>query len=173
MRLTEHDLKQLDEEYLSRLSPEQLLHLSEKLLNDLREARDRLNEGPQNSSRPSGSYAPWEQAGFAEEQKVSEDKDGSEEKQNKESETPDVEAPGDQEKGTVEPGSKRKAGKQPGAQGFGRRVEIAVTGEVHHRATECTGCGARFGEEAPFKATTGRYVLDLEKQATGLQVSHV
>ena len=64
MELTDHDLKQLDEAYLSKLSPEQLLGLSEKLLQDLREARDRLNERPQNSSRPSGSYAPWEQAWF-------------------------------------------------------------------------------------------------------------
>lgn len=173
MRLTEHDLKQLDEEYLSQLSPAQLLRLSEKLLNDLREARDRLNEGPQNSSRPSGSYAPWEQAGFSEEKKRSEEIDGSEENQNKETETPDVEPQGDKEKGTVETGGKRRAGKQPGAKGFGRRVEIAVTGEEYHRAIACNGCGARFGEEAPFKATTGRYVLDIEKQEAGLQVSHV
>jgi len=173
MRLTEDDLKQLDEEYLSRLSPEQLLRLSEKLLHDLREARDRLNEGPQNSSRPSGSYAPWEQAGFADKQKASEEIDGSAEDQPKETERPEVEALGAKEKGTAERGSQRKAGKQPGAPGFGRRVEIAVTGEVHHRATECRGCGARFAEEAPFQATTGRYVLDLEKQAAGLQVSHV
>ena len=62
MRLTEHDLRQINQEYLASLSLEQLLHLSEKMLDDLRTARERLNQSPQNSSRPSGSYAPWEQA---------------------------------------------------------------------------------------------------------------
>ena len=62
MRLTDHDLKQLNQAYLESLSPEQLLYLSGKMLDDLRDARDRLNQTPQNSSRPSGSYALWEQA---------------------------------------------------------------------------------------------------------------
>lgn len=42
MRLTDHDLKQFSQEYLASLSPEQLLHLSKKMLGDLRDARDRL-----------------------------------------------------------------------------------------------------------------------------------
>jgi hypothetical protein len=46
MRLTDHDLKQLSQEYLASLSPEQLLHLSRKMLEDLRDARDRLNHPP-------------------------------------------------------------------------------------------------------------------------------
>ncbi len=58
MHLTDHDLKQINQEYLASLLPEQLLHLSGKMLDDLRDARDRLNQTPQNSSRPSGSYAP-------------------------------------------------------------------------------------------------------------------
>lgn len=62
MRLTDHDLKQLNVTYLASLSPEQLLYLSKKMLDDLRDARDRLNQTPQNSSRPSGSYAPWQQS---------------------------------------------------------------------------------------------------------------
>jgi len=65
MQLTNHDLKQINQEYLASLSPGHLLHLlhlSSKLLDDLCDARDRLNQTPQNSSRPSGSYAPWEQA---------------------------------------------------------------------------------------------------------------
>ena len=60
MRLKDHDLKQFNREYFTSLSPEQLVGLAEKLLNDLRDARDRQNQTPQNSSRPSGSYAPWE-----------------------------------------------------------------------------------------------------------------
>jgi len=169
MQLTEHDLKQLDEEYLSKLSPEQLLGLSEKLLKDLREARDRLNERPQNSSRPSGSYAPWEQAGFSEEKQGGEDTDSQKEKVEADGSEPQEE----QKNSVAEPGGKKKAGKQLGAKGFGRRLEIAVTGEEIHQATECRGCGKEYGEADPFKATTGMYVLDLEKQETGLAVSHI
>jgi hypothetical protein len=50
MRLTDRDLKQPSQEYLATLSPEQLLHLSKKMLDDLRDARDWLNQTPQNSS---------------------------------------------------------------------------------------------------------------------------
>ena len=60
MRRTEHDLRQINQEYLASLSLEQLLHLSEKMLDDLHTARKRLSQSPQNSSRPSGSYAQWE-----------------------------------------------------------------------------------------------------------------
>ena len=60
MILNDHDLKQIDEEYLETLAPDKLRKVSLKLLADLKEARDRLNQTPQNSSRPSGSFALWE-----------------------------------------------------------------------------------------------------------------
>ena len=73
MQLTDHDLKQINQEYLAALSPGHLLHLSSKMLADLRDARDRLNQTPQNSSRPSGSYAPWEQAANADQDRQTDD----------------------------------------------------------------------------------------------------
>ena len=85
MRLTDHDLKQINQEYLASLSPEQLLYLSEKMLDDLRNARDRLNQTPQNSSRPSGSYAPWEQASHGAEKNKSEDAADEEDSEKQES----------------------------------------------------------------------------------------
>ena len=60
MILSDHDLRQIDGEYLGALPPDKLVEVSVKLLQDLKEAHDRLNQTPQNSSRPSGSYAPWE-----------------------------------------------------------------------------------------------------------------
>ncbi len=73
MSLADHDLRQINREYLASLSLEHLLRLSGKMLDDLRDARDQLNQTPQNSSRPSGSYAPWEQAGFTDEGNRSDD----------------------------------------------------------------------------------------------------
>ena len=173
MRLTDHDLKQIDEEYLSSLSPEQLRRISEKLLEDLRDARDRLNQSPANSSRPSGSYAPWEQANFAEERKESADEGVREEEAEESAKESKCEESADRDRSTRPSGSKRKPGKQPGEKGGGRRVEMQITGEEVHQARECAGCGECFGEEAPFKATMGLYVLDVEKVESGLEVSYV
>ena len=177
MRLTDYDLRQINQEYLASLSPEQLLHLSEKMLDDLRTARERLNQSPQNSSRPSGSYAPWEQARFAEEKSRSDEGEDSgdveekakPEKAGKESKSEGVGADEDSQP----QGSQRKAGKQPGAKGVGRQVEMAVTGEQLHKAAVCAGCGDSFGEEEPFQPSTGLYVLDIEQTAWGIEVSHV
>ena len=62
MQLSDHDLKQLDEEYLRSLPAEPLRALSSKLLSDLKEAHDQLNQNPSNSSRPPSTRAPWENA---------------------------------------------------------------------------------------------------------------
>jgi transposase len=52
MHLSEHSLRQLDRAYLDALDEAALRALSARLLDDLKEARDRLNQGPENSSRP-------------------------------------------------------------------------------------------------------------------------
>ncbi len=66
MKLTDNDLRQIDEAYLRSLSREQLETVSERLLADLKEARERLNQNPSNSSRPPSSRAPWIEAGLDE-----------------------------------------------------------------------------------------------------------
>ncbi len=65
MRLTDFDLKQMDEKYLAARTQEQLMRLSVRLLGDLKEARDRLNRTPGNSSMPPSSQAPWPGTGPA------------------------------------------------------------------------------------------------------------
>jgi len=62
MVLKDHDLRQLDENRIRDLKekdPEALVSLSIRLLKDLKEARERLNQTPSNSSRPPSSQAPW------------------------------------------------------------------------------------------------------------------
>jgi len=172
MRLTDHDLKQFSQEYLASLSPEQLLHLSKKMLDDLRDARDRLNQTPHNSSRPSGSYAPWQQTVSGDKEKPAEPVEEATEPEPKaEKEAASRERSAKPAAGTQK--SKRKAGKQPGSKGAGRRVEMAVTGEVVHQPRECAACGQPFGQRAPFQATTGLYVLDIERSQQGLHISHI
>ena len=62
MHLSDHDLRQLDEAYLAKLTPEQARALLSKALEDLKAARERLGQNPSNSSRPPSTRAPWEQA---------------------------------------------------------------------------------------------------------------
>lgn len=165
MKLKDHDLKQIDRAYLGALPPDKLVEVSLKLLEDLKEARDRLNQTPQNSSRPSGSYAPWEGS-------IGSEASPLEEVPNKEPETQEKKKKRDKRQSKAGRG-KKKQGKQKGAQGHGRKVELAVTGVKLHRAEACAACGDKLGEDAKFEGRTGLYVLDVAMGQPGLQVSHV
>ena len=59
MLLNDHDLRQIDETYLKSLGLEEVIRVSLRLLKDLKEARERLNQNPDNSSRPPSSRDPW------------------------------------------------------------------------------------------------------------------
>jgi hypothetical protein len=167
MRLKDHDLKQIDRDYVEGLAHDKLVEVSLKLLADLKETRDRLNQSPQNSSRPSGSFAPWEGS-------IVSDGNPVEEVPNKEAEAEEKKKRGKRQSraGQGEPG-KKKAGKQKGAKGHGRQVELEVTAVKIHQAEECAACDEQLGAEAKFEARTGLYVLDVEMENSGLQVSHV
>jgi hypothetical protein len=63
MVLKEQELLQMDEQFIRKLlenDPDALAGLSINLVNDLKEALERLNQNPSNSSKPSGSLAPWD-----------------------------------------------------------------------------------------------------------------
>ena len=66
MHLRKHDLLQMNDEWLKKLPAERLLEVSKRLLDDVKELHDRLNQNPDNSSRPPTSQAPWERASDAE-----------------------------------------------------------------------------------------------------------
>jgi transposase len=60
MEISKHSLPQITPEILKKLTSEELLQLSLKMLNDLKELHDRLNQNSNNSSRPPSSMPPWE-----------------------------------------------------------------------------------------------------------------
>ena len=62
MKLSDHYLRQIDEEIIDKLSETTIKNLSITLLNDLKEARDRLNQNSKNSSIPPSSEAPLDKA---------------------------------------------------------------------------------------------------------------
>src|SRR5512143_1493949 len=155
MHLSDHSLRQLDETYLGSLGEEALRALSGKLLADLKEARERLNQGPDNSSRPPSSRAPWERGKRAGEADAA---NGLREGKPAEAE-PAEGKPAEAKRTAVKPA--RKAGKQPGAPGAGRTQVLHTHEEQAHYPVACAGCGRPLAEGAGAVAYTGFQAVDL------------
>jgi hypothetical protein len=181
MHLSEHDLKQLDESYVGSLPMEPLRSLSLKLLSDLKEALDRLNQNPSNSSRPPSTRAPWEKA---EDDAQDEDEDEDEREEEKvaaasdplegePTDEKDAQTPPRDDEESDEKQSRGREGKQPrpgrikGAPGYGRTQQLPVDAECVHRPETCAGCAAALGEELKYRAYTARYEIDLVQPDEG------
>lgn len=148
MQLSDHDLNQLDEDKLLNLPEEALRRVSIRLLNDLKEARERLKQNSRNSSRPPSSEPPWDKA--SDTASDTDTTDAVEDAQDQETEDsssvppakepqPDAQTDASQTSDEV-----RKPGKQPGAQGFGRQQVLPVTDHQAHRPELCACCGNVF-----------------------------
>ena len=192
MLLQKHSLRQIDETYMGSLSHEDLMKLATKLLSDLKEAHERLDQNPSNSSRPPSSQAPWisnegaedeedddEEADKGDKQRLDEILRTQGQSQDSEPEEDDAEsaqevAPAQTD--TEEPGPPaRKAGKQEGAPGHGRTQQLAVTDTVHHRPGCCEICGREAQEDSDYKPWTGYYTVDIkvgDGAAPGMQVTN-
>ena len=160
MFLKKPALLHMDEVYLrtlGRADYNALIKLNLQLIDQLKGALEREEQSPRNSSRPSGSQAPWDKP-----------EDGAEEDDhdpfkantqinplprndsdaldaNHRTQTPDAPAP-------------KTAGKQPGAPGFGRTQKLPITDRVDHQLEQCQGCGANLPDKQV--ATTGFYSVD-------------
>jgi transposase len=181
MQLSDYDLKQLNEGYVGSLAESRLRALSLKLLADLKEARDRLNQNPGNSSRPPSSRAPWEKATSddpynsdnpnpdSEEPEQEEDNAAEEPPQSPESdETEETESKETEQKDA--PSTKGKPGKQVGAPGFGRKLgqDLAISAEYFYRPEFCGACGDCLSSDAPAHAYTARLEVEIGTISTGV-----
>ena len=195
MKLTAHDLKQMNKATLARLSPEQLLSLSGLMLDDLQEAMDRLNQNSNNSSRPPSSTPPWDSndatdpadpanqdnADDDDMDPVIKDSDKNENGDHYLSpedaslenvpEAPDatgIQPPEVSQTPPVKPDPvKRVAGKQEGAQGYGRTQVLAITETIYHARTHCASCNACLGDYETQVAWTGFYTIDIAEYIQG------
>ena len=172
MVLTEQDLLQIDEAFIRRLlkhDPDALAGLSIKLANDLKEALERLHQNPSNSSKPSGSLAPWDKGSADDDDTAEPEEDDEENDRLSTGETDDsskaeenLDAKGekvahpDSEKSDQQ---RRPSGRQPGSPGFGRRQKLVVTDTEHHHCGDCRVCNADL--TAVEKAYTGFYSVNL------------
>jgi len=64
MFFNQHDLIQINDAYLKALGHAECIDISIKLLKDLKEIHERLNQNPNNSSKPPSSTDPWVVAKF-------------------------------------------------------------------------------------------------------------
>lgn len=166
MHLSEHSLRQLDEAYLRGLEEEALRGLSVRLLEDLKEAHERLNQTPSNSSRPPSSRAPWERSS-GEEAESSDEVEGREVEEaggvaeGGDGVETEASAPAESPAPKCEEG-KRRAGKQPGAPGFGRTEVLQTDVDQIHRAAVCAGCGQALSESGPSVCYVSFQSIDLE-----------
>jgi transposase len=161
MHLSDHSLRQIDDEYVRSLGTDALQDLSLRLLADLKEARERLNQGPTNSSRPPSSRAPWERGEVSDpthEPQTPQDEAES-------TEAPLIEAqPAKTRPAEVQPSEAkpaRKAGKQPGAPGMGRTQVLKAQELIPHYPGACAGCGRPLTTGTDAVAYTGFQALDL------------
>lgn len=195
MKLTGHDLKQINDTTLEHLSPEQLLSFSKQILADLKEAMDRLNQNSNNSSKPPSSTPPWATNPLNQESTdddedhvinnpASEDYDILPTKDEPLGSTPEtLDSSGTQppqEGADVSPTQKtppvkRTVGKQPGTEGYGRTQQLPVTAVVYHASTHCMVCNGSLGGHETQVAWTAFYSLDIAESIPdqpGIHLNH-
>ena len=169
--LSDHDLRQMDPTWQQRQPEDTVRGLLGRALDDLRQARDRLNQGPTNSSRPSGSMEPWRGGGAAEAEVAAPQDGASTDSARGKDDEPGVKAPSSP-KDSADGAAPRGPGKPAGAAGFGRTQKIAFTETECHRPLHCAACGQPLDEQAPCSAWTGWDAIELAgvPQALGLRL---
>ena len=135
--------------------------LSLQLLADLKEARERLNQGPTNSSRPPRSRAPWGRgetltpaAAGEEPRPVAAEPAAAAPANGPLTEVPPA---------AVKPAatSARKPGKQPGAPGVGRTQVFEAREVIPHYPAVCAGGGQTLSEPVEAVAYSGFQAVEL------------
>jgi IS1 family transposase len=168
MILKEHELLQIDEDFICRLreqDPDALAGLSIKLVSDLKEALERLNQNPTNSSRPSGSLAPWDKGNADEKEDDESTFDEKEALQSKidinKIKPSDITDTNEEVSLTTnETPEPRKPGRQLGSQGFGRTQQLVVTNTIPHSCGCCSACNLDLTSVE--KAYTGFHTVNIE-----------
>ena len=165
MHLSDHSLRQIDDAYVRSLDPEALRGLSLRLLADLKEARERLNQGPTNSSRPPSSRAPWDRGETVVEPDEAEACSAVAAEPAEATATTGQSAAVNTAAPLAAVKAARKAGKQPGAPGVGRTQVFTAQEEIPHYPDVCAGCGQVLADPVGAVAYTGFQAVDLRRGA--------
>ena len=188
--LSDFDLRQMDDDWQDKQPDVVIRSLLKRTLDDLRVARDRLNQNPNNSSRPSGSMPPWQSSSDTSKGdnddpddillSGSVDSDSTDNNNNSDTpEHPKGDAPQSntdavaqtslppeaQSKPThvIDVPKKKNPGRPIGAPGYGRTQKLEPTDHEYHHPERCAGCQRLFLEQDHAGATawTGWYTLEI------------
>ena len=182
--LSDHDLKQMDEAWQGK-QPELVVRaLLKRTLDDLRVARDRLNQNSTNSSRPSGSMPPWQGAdGKAKDSPEAvgaqqDDQDDEEEVAGNNAKSNDAKDANPTDEASVTKASvaaevvppvatePKRAGRALGATGHGRTQKLTPTKFEYKCPEICAGCQHHFNPDDPAQAWTAWDTLELHPLST-------
>lgn len=177
--LTDFDLRQMDENWLGLLTPVQLQAVSVRLLRELKETRDRLNQSPSNSSKPPSSRPAWETSpatGTTPAPASEATKGAGGAGPDADPSNPSPAASGGRARASGAESTGRKAGKQPGAKGHGRTQRFAIDDTVAHYPEHCAVCGLALTRERA-QAYTGWDKIEIAAAIAGqaglrLEVNH-
>ena len=179
--LSDHDLRQMDPGWQERQPEETVRGLLARALDDLRQARDRLNQNPANSSRPPGSMEPWRKGGADEPTARPDDGAARDEEAAEAAEAKAVgdepEAQADTKEGATSKAAADSAapgrpGKPVGAPGFGRTQKLAPAQTEEHHPVRCAACARGLDAQAAAGAWTGWDCIELAglAEAAGLRL---
>jgi transposase len=154
----------MDEAWLQSLPEATMRVVLQRVVADLKEARDRLNQNADNSSQPPGNRPPWENRRAT----AAEEDDGAARVMRVAASAPEAaEAPGAAETPPVpvKQSSGRQPGKQPGSPGHGRTQTLLIQALVHRHPEVCAACGAPLTPAGP--AYSGWDTIDWVPLAPG------
>ena len=169
-RLGKDDLSQMNQEYFQSLDKERLVEVAGNLHALAVEQLERLEQNSTNSSKPPSSDSPFLREAVG--------KDGGKTQTTnneknltsaEESETHKV-ADNPQGKPKAQGFGSRAPGKQPGTKGMWRTTPLVPKITISHHPENCAACNAPVASGADSKPYMGYYVLELEKQESGVQV---
>ncbi|MBD2777605.1 IS66 family transposase [Iningainema tapete] len=169
-RLSKDDLSQMNRDYFQSLDKEKLVEVAGNLHAFAVEQLERLEQNSSNSSRPPSSNSPFKnetvELEYEKPLKGNQDKNLT---SAVDLETEKVEEKQTQ-KSKAQGFGKRSPGKQPGARGMWRSTPLVPTITIPHYPEICAACNAQLTVTSDHKPYMGYYVLELEKQESGIEV---
>ena len=156
-QLDKDDLAQMNEDYFKSLKNERLVEVAKNLHQLATDLWEQQQKNSENSSQPPSTDHPYSSKSHREEKKTNSEIETATEQTEK------VEA---QKSQTT---SSRKAGKQPGAKGFGRKQELKAEIIVTHYPNQCSACNNSL-RESDSQVYMGHHVLELEAGESGFRM---
>ena len=169
-RLSKDDLSQMSREYFQSLDKERLVEVVDNLHALAVEQLERLEYNSTNSSKPPSSDSPFEKKAL--EFDCEKTHSANEEKNLTDSQQPETQKiqETEKQKSKAQGFGKRSPGKQLGARGMWRTTPLVPKMTIPHYPENCAACNGQLKNTAENKPYMGYYVLELEKQESGVEV---